>query len=64
MNKNLLSCIIISILTIIGVAAVFYSKSISKEAIGYLYAIAFGGAFTAYYQYDLYSQSKTKRWQK
>lgn len=64
MNKNLLSCIIISILTIVGVMAVMYSMVCSKEAFFYLYGIAFGGSFTAYYQYDLYQQSKVKRWDK
>ena len=64
MNKNLLSCIIISILTIVGVCAIFYSMEFSEIAFFYLYGIAFGGSFTAYYQYDLYSQSKIKRWDK
>jgi len=34
------------------------------QAFFYLYLIAFSGGLTAYYQYDLYEQSKTKRWEK
>ena len=64
MNKNLLSCIIFSILTLVGVMAVFYFMDWGVQAFFYLYLIAFSGAFTAYYQYDLYSQSKIKRWEK
>jgi hypothetical protein len=68
MNKNLLSCFILLILTTIGITigvmGLFYSSAISKEEIFYyLYAVSFGGIFTAYYQYDTYSQSKNrKKW--
>jgi uncharacterized membrane-anchored protein len=63
MNKNLLSCIIFSILTLVGVIAVFYFIDYGVQAFFYLYLIAFSGGFTAYYQYDLYDQSKRRRWE-
>jgi len=60
MNKNLLSCIIFSILTLIGIVAVFYFMDWGVQGFFYLYLISFSGSFTAYYQYDLYSQSKNR----
>jgi hypothetical protein len=65
MNKNLLSCFIILILTTIGITigvlGLLYSNAMSKvEIFCYLYAVSIGGGFTAYYQYDLYSQSKNR----
>lgn len=69
MNKNLLMCFILLILTTIGITigvmGLLYSNAMSKEEIFYyLYAVTIGGLFTAYYQYDTYEQSKTKRWEK
>jgi hypothetical protein len=45
----------------VGILGLLYSDVMRKEEIFYyLYAVTIGGGFTAYYQYDLYSQSKNR----
>lgn len=63
MSKNLLSAILWSIVTLVASMSVFCLTN-SKYTDSLVMGMMLSGFLTAYYKYELYRESKIKRWDK
>jgi hypothetical protein len=64
MNKHLVMSILCWIIMLVGNLAILFLEIPMIHAFFYMYSISFGFGLTGYYQYELYKESKIKRWHK